>query len=419
MEGERDIRHGFEGGRIMRAIRGLVAAGVATALVSGCADLLNGMRLGPPDLRSAPMTAPEGMIQPGGGAAMDAPGAGTDQGTGLKGGEHDDNAHFLSYLEYLKDFEQSLELDLADIRLDVSECYPLQVVDAASKSVPNALITIKLGSEVVLSARTPADGRLYFHPRAFPALKDSKEDLMVEVSKGSESVTRALSRNGEEVAPFELPTARGAIAPRLDLCFVLDVTGSMGDELTQIQATIGEISARIKSLPGEPAVRYGLVAYRDRGDDFLTRKHDFTDDFAEFKRRLGTLAAAGGGDYPEALNPALNDAMTQLSWDDGEAVRLTFVVGDAPPQLGDPQDVPYTRSMVKALERGIKIYPLAASGLDALGEYVFRQLAQFTGGKFLFLTYGGKTSHEVGPVQESNLDDLVVGIVKAELQHLE
>ncbi len=403
----------------MRAIRGLMAAGVATALLSGCADLFNGMRLGPPDQRSAPMMGPDGRLRPGGGAAMGVPGGAAEQSPGLRGGERDDNAHFLSYLEYLKSFSQYHELDLAGVRLDVSECYPLRVVDAASKSVPNALVTVKLGSEVALSARTPADGRLYFHPKAFPMLKDSEEDLTIEVSKGAQSVTRGLSRNGGSVEPFELPGARGAIAPKLDLCFVLDVTGSMGDELTQIQATIGEISARIKSLPGEPAVRYGLVAYRDRGDDFLTRKHDFTDDFAEFERRLESLAAAGGGDYPEALNPALNEAMTQLSWDDGEAVRLMFVVGDAPPQLGHPQDVPYTRSMIKALERGIKIFPLAASGLDALGEYVFRQLAQFTGGKFLFLTYGGQTSHEVGPVQESDLDDLVVGIVKAELSHLE
>ncbi|MNY50218.1 hypothetical protein D3C86_1857080 [compost metagenome] len=95
-----------------------------------------------------------------------------------------------------------------------------------------------------------------------------------------------------------------------------------------------------------------------------------------------------------------------------------FVVGDAPPHMDDPQDVPYTAHMVKAAQRGIKIYPLGASGLDVRGEYVFRQMAQFTGGKFLFLTYGGQTSHQVGTVQENNLDDLVVGIVKAELANL-
>ena len=398
--------------------RGWIAATLAVGLLSGCSDLLTGMRLGLPDQTASPMMAKDGWAYPAGGASDGAPGSGTEQGTGLKGGERDDNSDFAGYLTYLSKAEH--DPVIAGLRIDVSERYALRVVDAASKSVPNAVVTVSLGGETVLSARTPADGRIYFHPKAFPQTQASTADLTVSVTKGAETVSRLLARDGAVPDAFALPSTRGTIPPKVDLCFVLDVTGSMGDELSQIQATIGEIAARIKSLPGSPSVRYGLVAYRDRGDDFVTRRHDFTEDLATFKQRLGTLAASGGGDYPEALNPALNEAVNLLSWDDGEAVRLAFVVGDAPPQLNDPQDqVPYSRSMVKALEKGIKIYPLAASGLDALGEYVFRQLAQFTGGKFLFLTYGGQTSHQVGPVQENNIDDLVVGIVKAELSQLE
>ena len=397
-------------------IRGLMAIALSAGLLSGCV----GLPL-PQGYHDARTTAPAG------GAAAGVPsfsGDGGEQGTSLKGGERDDNADFAGYLEYLSKYRQGP--DGNGPWLDVTERYPLRIVDEASKSVPNATVTVSHGSELVLSARTTADGRLYFHPKAFPAIATSQDDLTIEVTKGGSTLNRTLSRNGEPVEPFVMPGERGAIAPKLDLCFVLDVTGSMGDELGQIQATIGEIAFRIQSLPGAPAVRYGLVAYRDYGDAFVTLKHDFTGDLGTFKQRLNALSAMGGGDTPEALNPALNEALTQLSWDDGEAVRLTFVVGDAPPNLtrpegvpAHPQDVPYTTSMVKALERGIKIVPLAASGLDGFGEFVFRQLAQFTGGKFLFLTYGGQTSHQVGPVQENNLDDLVVGIVKAELSHLE
>lgn len=386
--------------------RRLAALALSAGLLSGCA--LNGMGMSLPY-----MDARTGET---GGASAGAPGSGSEQGTSLKGGEHDDNASFAAYLEYLRTARQQVG---NAPWLDVTERYPLQVIDEASKSIPNATVTVKRGSELVLSARTPADGRIFFHPKAFPGIAESQDDLTIEVSKGASTVSRMLVRNGEAVEPFVLAGERGAIAPRVDLCFVLDVTGSMGDELSQIQASIGEIAFRITSLPGSPAVRYGLVAYRDEGDAFVTRSHEFTDDLALFKQRLNALAASGGGDYPEALNPALNEALTQLAWDEEEAVRLMFVVGDAPPRLDRVQDVPYTTSMVKALERGIKIVPLAASGLDALGEFVFRQLAQFTGGKFLFLTYGGGTSHQVGPVQENNLDDLVVGIVKAELGHLE
>ncbi len=389
-----------------RRVGPLVLAGIVVATLSGCMQLLNGSPFATSGGKSSSL-APEGM-------ASDRSGSGTEQGTGLKGGERDDNADFAAYLDYLR-----LAQPTQALLVDVSERYPIRIVDAASRSVPNALVTVKLGQTPVMSALTPANGRLYFHPKAFEPTKQATGDLTVTVTKGDMNLTRTLARDGKAPEAYTLSGERGVIAPKLDLCFVLDVTGSMGDELGRIQATIGDIAARIKSLPGAPTVRYGLVAYRDRGDDFITRKHDFTEDLAAFKQQLNTLAAVGGGDYPEALNPALSEAVTNLSWDDGEAVRLTFVVGDAPPKLDEAQDVPYTTSMKKALEKGIKIYPLAASGLDPLGEYVFRQLAQFTGGKFLFLTYGGETSHQVGPVQENNLDDLVVGIVKAELSHLE
>jgi len=393
-------------------IRRLMALALSAGLLSGCAGM--GLML-PDGTMGSRLTSTDGAMAEG--SSGGAPGYTGEQGTSLKGGERNDNADFAGYLEYLTKYRQGAGGDSP--WLDVTERYPLRIVDEASKSVPNATIAVKRGSDLVLSARTTADGRLYFHPKAFPAIATSQDDLTIEVTKGESTLTRTLVRNGEAVEPYVLSGQRGAIAPKLDLCFVLDVTGSMGDELDKIQATIGEIAFRIQSLPGNPAVRYGLVAYRDYGDAFVTLKHDFTGDLAAFKQRLNALSAMGGGDYPEALNPALNEAVTQLSWNDGEAVRLTFVVGDAPPNLDHPQDIPYTTSMVKALERGIKIVPLAASGLDAFGEFVFRQLAQFTGGKFLFLTYGGQTSHQVGPVQENNLDDLVVGIVKAELSHLE
>lgn len=407
---------------MLKALRVFLLTGLAATLLVGCAEgMFRGV--GMPNTASTGQSsagfdakAPEANTGLSGSVGSDGDGGSgnNQQGGSLKGGELDDNGNFSQYLEYLAKHAQN-----SAPKVDVSERFPLRVVDQASKSVPNALVTVKLGTEPVLSAKTPANGRIWFHPRAFALTRESTADLTVEVVKGDLTVTRTLRRDESAFGELVLSGDRGTLSPKVDVCFVLDVTGSMGDELSQIQKTIGEISARIKSLPSEPSVRFGLVAFRDQGDDFLTRKTDFTSDLDLFKSKLNALAAAGGGDYPEAVNPALSEAINQLSWDSGESIRLTFLVGDAPPKLGEPQDVPYTTTMVKALEKGVKIFPLAASGLDALGEYVFRQLAQFTGGKFLFLTYGGGTSHETGPVQENNLDDLVVGIVKVELGFLE
>ena len=98
------------------------------------------------------------------------------------------------------------------------------------------------------------------------------------------------------------------------------------------------------------------------------------------------MKADGGGDYPESLNQALHEAVNDMRWRD-DAIRLVFLVADAPPHLDYPQDEDYAVEMVRARQKGIKIFSVASSGLDDQGEYVFRQLAQQTMGKFIFILY--------------------------------
>lgn len=386
----------------------LAALSLTLVLTAGCAKDFMGNFL----MKGASPTSADGNMAGGMAIAPGYPG-GEQQGSGLKGGEVDDNADFDAYLAYLSRFSGG---GVAPV--DVSDRFQFWLRDTASRSVPNATVTVLAGSDEVFAAKSASNGRVLFFPKAFPIASQASDSFTVRVEKGAQQFTRTISRDGDRSVVLDWPDARADIAPKLDLCFTLDVTGSMGDELSRIQTTIGDIAARIKSLPDAPELRYGLVAYRDRGDDFVTRNFDFTADLDTFRSRLNSLAAAGGGDYPEAVNEGVGASLDSLNWDAGESVRLMFVVGDAPPHMDYQQDVPYTTHMIKAAKRGIKIYPLGASGLDARGEYVFRQMAQFTGGKFLFVTYGGQTSHQVGPVQENNLDDLVVGIVKAELADL-
>jgi hypothetical protein len=127
---------------------------------------------------------------------------------------------------------------------------------------------------------------------------------------------------------------------------------------------------------------------------------------------------------PEALNEALHTAVHRLSWRGGSATRLVVLVADAPPHLdyGSPR---YEDDMQGALARGIKLFTIGASGLDSSGEYIFRQLAQYTGGRFVFLTYadarrpssgpGRETVHDVGNYSVQTLDKLVVRLVREEL----
>ena len=179
-------------------------------------------------------------------------------------------------------------------------------------------------------------------------------------------------------------------------------------------------------MPGRPDICYGLVAYRDRGDAFVTRTHDFTDDLGAFQSVLGRLQASGGGDKPEALNEALHETVHRLSWR-ADAARMVVLVADAAPHLdyGGPM---YDIDMQAALAKGIKLFAVGASRLEPEGEYIYRQIAQYTAGRFVFLTYrdaadpgsgpGSETVHDVRNYSVQTLDRLIVQLVGDEMAQL-
>jgi Mg-chelatase subunit ChlD len=217
-----------------------------------------------------------------------------------------------------------------------------------------------------------------------------------------------------------------ALAPaRLDVVFLIDATGSMGDEIDKLKRSMRAVADRIARLPSKPDLCFGLVAYRDRGDAFFVRGADFSNDLDAFQGVLAQLQAGGGGDYPEALNEALHTAVHRLSWRGEGTARLVVLLADAPPHLdyGGPQ---YDQDLRAALARGIKILAVGASGLDPQGEYVLRQMAQFTGGRFVFLTYaqardpstgpGRETVHDVRNYSVETLDKLLVRLVDEEMR---
>ena len=226
-------------------------------------------------------------------------------------------------------------------------------------------------------------------------------------------------------AEVVLDTAATVEPVRLDIHFLIDVTGSMGDEIQQLKDNMIAIAEQISDLPSSPDVRFGMTVYRDRGDAFVSRTFDFTPDVEAFVEALREVEANGGGDYPESLNEGLHNAIHLPEWRTEETVSIIFLVADAPPQLIYDQDYDYAVEVLTAAERGIKIFPIASSGLDDQGEYIFRQLAQITGGKFLFLTYGAEgapgddTTHHVDDYSVMSLDELVLAMVMEELAHLE
>jgi Mg-chelatase subunit ChlD len=335
----------------------------------------------------------------------------------------DDNADFGEYLAY-----RQRNAGLPVRERDIGERYLLEVTDSAGRPVHDAEVAVQRAgrAEPVMWARTDTAGRVWLHPRAFLAPNVSDRALGVAVRKGSAWSRATLVRGERSALQVRLGGAAVVQRPRLDLVFLVDATGSMGDEIAKLKTSMRAMSQQISQLPGQPDICYGLVAYRDRGDAFLTRTHDFTDDLGAFQNVLARVQAGGGGDTPEALNEALHETVHGLAWR-SDAARLVVLVADAPPHLdyGGPQ---YDVDMQAALAKGIKLFAVGASGLDPIGEYIYRQIAQYTAGRFVFLTYkdaadpgsgpGTQTVHDVGNYSVQTLDRLIVKLVGDELARL-
>lgn len=176
--------------------------------------------------------------------------------------------------------------------------------------------------------------------------------------------------------------AQRTAATELDLAFLIDTTGSMGDELTYLQSEIDGIAQTIKAKFPQTTPRYGLVLYKDAGDAYVTRPFNFTT-LEDFRTNLAQQTVGGGGDYPEAVAAGL-DQINQLSWRPGAVARMTFWVADAPHHVGEEASV--KASITSAAAAGVHIYPVAASGTDPRAELTMRTAAQLTGGRYVFLT---------------------------------
>jgi uncharacterized protein YegL len=177
-----------------------------------------------------------------------------------------------------------------------------------------------------------------------------------------------------------------ADGPRIDVAFLLDATGSMADEIDAVKTKIRGIISDIALGEPVPDVRFGLVAYRDRGDEYVTRTAALTRDIDLIDENLQQIQADGGGDYEESLVEGLHVMLNELEWDPA-ATRLVFLVADAPPHLDYADDYDFDREINDASQRQIVLHAIGASGLDEKGEGLFRDMAERTGGLFQWLVY--------------------------------
>ena len=162
--------------------------------------------------------------------------------------------------------------------------------------------------------------------------------------------------------------------------------------------------------------RISLVFYRDKGDDYNVIGFDFETDINKIVKNLSAQSADGGGDFPEAVDDALENGIYQQNWNANSKTKLLFLILDAPPHQEQGNINKMQLSAKKASEKGIKIIPVVASGIDKETEFLMRFIACATNGTYVFLTddSGVGNSHlepTVGDYEVEKLNALIIRLI--------
>jgi len=199
-------------------------------------------------------------------------------------------------------------------------------------------------------------------------------------------------------APDERPVE--ASKPRIEVCFVLDTTGSMGGLIEGAKEKIWAIANELIAAKPTPELKLALIGYRDRGDEYVTQVTDLTADIDAIHARLTSFTANGGGDGPESVNQALHEAVTKISWSgDRDVLKIVFLVGDAPPHMDYEQDVRYPEICKAAVTKDLVINAVQCGQSEDTAR-IWKEIAALAEGKYIALVQTGGMVRIAAPQDE-------------------
>ncbi len=187
---------------------------------------------------------------------------------------------------------------------------------------------------------------------------------------------------------------------RIEVVFVLDTTSSMSGLIHAAKEKIWSIATSMAQAQQKPDIRMGLVAFRDRGDAYITRVYDLSSDLDSMYTSLMDFRAEGGGDGPESVNQALYDAVHGVSWSaDDSTYRVIFLVGDAPPHMDYDNDVKYPVTLAEARRKGIVVNAIQ-SGQHEYTRPAWQQIAALGDGEYFQVENSGNAVAVSTPYDE-------------------
>lgn len=320
----------------------------------------------------------------------------------LTGGEWNDNAHWADW-QALYDSREDWNGYKSDWRIKRTHRLAVEVINGTDAPIEGALVTAS-----GMSAVTNNRGMAYLFAEEEPK-------MLTVTCPGSPSVERELNYTEGMTEVVEVTNGKSSTSKKLDLMIMCDTTGSMSDELEYLKEELSEIVKKIKSDNANIPTRVSINFYRDETDEYEVRQFPFSENIDEVVKAIGEQSAEGGGDFPEAVHTALDSAVNNHQWD-SDSVKIMFLVLDAPPHSDEQIVDSVNKYVLKAAEMGIRIVPIASSGIDKSTEYLLRTMAFTTGGTYTFLTddsgIGGEhIKPTVGAFNVEKLSDMMVRIV--------
>lgn len=222
---------------------------------------------------------------------------------------------------------------------------------------------------------------------------------MTIVTKAALSIALLSATAGAATAANDLSKQR------VEVVFVLDTTGSMGELIDGAKRKIWSIASAVVDTNPNADIAMGLVAYRDRGDEYVVQTTALSDDVQGLYGKLIKLQAEGGGDTPESVNEALDTAISKMQWSkDENTKRIVFLVGDAPPHMDYEQEKQYPAILKNAVAAKIVVNAVQAGDASDTTQ-IWQEIAQFGNGRFIAIPQsGGQITVIITPFDNDILD---------------
>ena len=287
-------------------------------------------------------------------------------------------------------------------------------ITAKNKPAANATVTLFRNDTPIWTAKTDNLGRAELWVGAFQKEKELNPTLLrLKVNEQWVSTAAISETQVNRIALDEtLPSPTNLV----QIAFMVDATGSMGDELEFLKMDLKKVINEVQKTNTQLKISTATVFYRDEGDEYVVKHSPFTEDINQTIEFISQQRADGGGDFPEAVDKALVQ-LNQLQWQPEARTRIAFLVLDAPPH-NKPAVISSIQYSVKtAAASGIKLIPVVASGIDKTTEFLMRFIAMYTNGTYVFITdhsgIGNKhLEPSVGEYQVEKLSDLMVRLIK-------